>query len=282
VAAVDQARQTVTRVVGRLPAALAAAAVALAAIGLAALAPGSPLVSSCVGAGGNRAALVVEHGDGSVVARCVSFGTVSVTGEALLNLSGVAWSGQTFGGFGDAVCAIDAEPSHYSVCPGADNYWAIFVSRSGGPWQLASVGISSLTLGDGDAEGFRYVPAVGTPAAPASPAGVCAGATTPTPAHPTAAVAVSEPPTPAVASLPLSSPAVSASGVAVSASAATPSGLAAATSASPRPEGPSPVPSPAPAPSGGVDPGLLLAAGAGGGLAGLALLRLLLRRVGSR
>ena len=121
---------------------------------------------ACAAAGSHHAAVVVEHGDGSVVTRCVAFAASSVTGEQLLNQSGVAWSSQTFGGFGDAVCALDGEPAHYLDCPGKDGYWAVFVARGDGSWQLASVGISTLTLGDGDAEGFRYVPAVGDPEAP--------------------------------------------------------------------------------------------------------------------
>lgn len=161
------------RRLGQLPAFVAASVVALAAASVVALAPGSPLAASCAGAGSNHAAIVVEHGDGSVASRCVAFDTASVSGEKLLASSGVAWSGQTFGGYGVAVCALDAEPAHYSTCPGRDDYWAVFVSRAGGDWQLATVGISTLTLADGDAEGFRYVPAAGDPAPPASPAGVC-------------------------------------------------------------------------------------------------------------
>jgi len=208
-------------------ASLLTASLSLAAAALAALAPGSPLAAPCAAAAGNRAALVVEHGDGSVLSRCVAFGTATVTGEGLLNSSGVAWSGQTFAGFGDAVCALDAEPARYSVCPGKDSYWAVFVSSGGGPWQLADVGISSLTLGNGDAEGFRYVPSIGAPAAPASAVGACPGAAAPTPAAPSGSVAPG-------------------SGV--------------------------------PSPSGGADPGWLVAAGVGGALAGLAILRLVARR----
>ena len=167
------------RRLGPLPGLIGAAAVALAAAAVPALAPGSPLAATCAGAGASHAALVVEHGDGSVVTRCFAFDTAAVTGQRLLDSSGVAWSGQTFGGFGEAVCAVDAEPEHYSTCPGSDNYWAVFVSRGGGAWQLTSVGISSLTLSDGDAEGLRYVPAVGTPAPPPVPAGVCSDAAAP-------------------------------------------------------------------------------------------------------
>jgi hypothetical protein len=89
----------------------------------------------------------------------------------------VAWSGETFGGYGRAVCAIDSEPARYATCPGSDSYWAIFGSSGGGKWQLSAVGISSLKLADGDAEGFRYVPSASDPAPPQpAAAGVCSGA----------------------------------------------------------------------------------------------------------
>jgi hypothetical protein len=272
-----------------LPTILGATAVATAVAALAALAPLSPLVSSCAGAGPNHAALVVEHGDGSAVTRCVAFDTASVSGEQLLNLSGVAWSGQSFGSFGEAVCAVDAEPAHYSTCPGKDSYWAFFVARGGGPWQLTSVGVSTLTLGDGDAEGLRYVPAVGSPAAPPSPVGVCGAAVaTATVAEPIATAAsgatagagvtgrTTAPATPAA-------PAVAAASAAGS---VTPDVAGATTqasgAASPIAYAASGNPSLATgaardAPSGGgsgIDFGLLAAALTGGALGGLALLRL--------
>ena len=153
--------------VGLVPALLTAAMAALAS-----LAPVAAVVPGCAAAGSNHAPLVVEHANGSVVTRCVAFDSGSISGEELLNRSGVAWSGQTFGGFGAAVCALDAEPARYASCPGQDHYWAVFVSRGGGTWQLANIGISALTLADGDAEGFRYVPSAGTPSAPVAP-GVC-------------------------------------------------------------------------------------------------------------
>jgi hypothetical protein len=274
-AALDQVGQAMTRGLGRLPAVLVVAAVALAAVALAALAPGSPLALPCTAAGTHRAAVVVEHSSGSFVTRCVAFSTATVTGEELLNLSGVAWSGATFGGFGDAVCALDSEPVNYSTCPGKDNYWAVFVSRSAGPWQLANVGISSLTLGNGDAEGFRYVPATGTPAAPPSAAGVCPGAAAPTPFRSVGNSAQTQPP--ATATLPASvlSSSVSTTVGGTLAPAATTLVDAGAGNAATAGNS---LPPRAPAPSDGADPGLLLAAGAGGGLAGLALLRLLIRR----
>ena len=260
------------RVMRRLPV-VTAATVALAVAALASLAPGSPLVSPCVGAGPGHAALVVEHGDGSVVTRCVSFSSTTVTGEQLLNSSGVAWSGRSFGSYGQAVCALDSEPAHYTACPGQGSYWAIFVSRGGGAWQLSSIGISSLTLADGDAEGFRYVPAAGDPAAPPPPAGVCAaaGATSAAPPSATARPAGAALTVSATASagtattgLPTGSPATAA--------ATLPAAGSSAAAASPS-SGAAPA-SPTGDTGSGLDPGLLAAALAGGSLAGLALLRL--------
>ena len=282
-----------TGLVGRLGAVLAATAAALSVAALASLAPGSPLISKCAGAGLGHAAVVLEHADGSVVTRCVSFGTATVTGQALIESSGVAWSGQTFGAYGVAVCAMDSEPLHYTTCPGQDSYWAIFVSRGGGAWQLSSIGISSLTLGDGDAEGFRYVPAAGTPASPPSPVGVCVAAASPptatarqtatptaaagpaTATTATAAPPATTPPTTAATTSASTAPTVEASLIAI---AGATTGVVRVTSAAPASSVGPAAPGPSQSPRSGVDPGLLVAALAGGGLGGLALLRLVAAR----
>jgi hypothetical protein len=280
----------------------------LAASGLAFLVPASPFASSCAAAGSHSAALVIEHGDGTLLTQCVAFDATSITGEGLLNSSGVAWSGQTFGGFGVAVCAIQAEPARYSTCPGKDSYWAIFVSTGGSAWQMAATGATSITLGSGDALGFRYVPAVGTPQSPPSPAGVCpvAGATamaTPPRATVTdragssAGAAAATPPRSTVTDRAGSS--AGAASTAASVAGATAAGQtdvadAGANAASAGngliaveaavrtggsgaaaggPSGPT-----SGSGSGGLDIGLLAACVVGGGLAGLALLRLIAAR----
>ncbi len=256
--------------------ALAVGIVAAALAALASLAPVAPVVPTCAGAGAHHAALVVEHGDGSVVSRCVAFDTSEISGEQLLTLSGIGWSGQTFGGFGEAVCALDGEPARYVDCPGKDSYWAVFLASGGGSWRLSNVGISSEVLRDGDAEGFRYVPAAGSPAAPAPPLGVCPAApaassrpaATPV-ATPSATVSPAQsapsaeparattPPIPGVSgSSPSSDASAVRTGVALSA-------------------GPG---KPPPAAPSGPDPGFLAASVAGGALAGLALLRLIARK----
>jgi hypothetical protein len=258
------------RLILLVPAALLAA--------LASLTPTAPVASSCAGAGPNHAALVVEHGGGAVIKQCVAFSGASITGEQLLNQSGVSWSSQTFGGYGDAVCALDGEPAHYLDCPGKDSYWAVFVAR-GGSWQLASLGITALVLHNGDAEGFRYVPAVGTAAAPISGAGVCPTAASPTPRRPPASGTVVAAP----ATFGTTAATATATGTTVpietagaTATAAGGKGLLGSTRTEP------PSRAPARPGSGGFDIGLLLAAVVGGGLAGLAALRLVAgRRWGS-
>jgi hypothetical protein len=243
-------------------------------------------VPACAAAGPNHAALVVEHGDGSVVTRCVAFAADAISGEELLNVSGVAWSSQTFGGFGDAVCALDAEPAHYADCPGKDSYWAVFVARGGGAWQLASVGISTLMLHGGDAEGFRYVPASGVPDAPVSPVAVCAAAPAQTPRQSvaastaTASTATASTATASTATAPPIAMRTPVAGNPTSVAAAATAALALSPVAdsivtATAPPGPK---VPAPSPSEDPDPGLLLAAGVGGGLAGLAVLRFLSAR----
>ncbi len=228
---------------------------------LASLAPVAAVVPGCAASGSNHAPLVVEHANGSVVTRCVAFDSGSISGEELLNRSGVAWSGQTFGGFGAAVCALDAEPARYSSCPGQDHYWAVFVSRGGGTWQYANIGISALTLADGDAEGFRYVPSAGTPPAPAAP-GVCSPLAATATAHAGASAAATIGAPAGVTGR--ESPALAVAGVAAVANAPS------------RPSDGSP------GSGSGLDLGLLAAAVAGVGLAGLALLRLFAMRVRPR
>ncbi len=273
-----------------------AVAVGLAAAtlgALASLAPIAPTAPTCAAAGSHRAAIVVEHGDGSVTTRCVAFTTATVTGEQLLTQSGIAWSSQTFGGFGDAVCALDGEPVRYLECPGKDSYWAVFVASGGGSWQLANLGISSLVLRDGDAEGFRYVPAAGNPVAPVSPAGVCAAPATAAPAtggpataRPSAAVSATASAVPSSATT-APQPSVSASvepTVRPADTASTSTSTAPADSTAPPVAAASPTASPPPAdppvPSspGGPNSGLVAASVAGISLAAIAVLGLVRRR----
>ena len=169
-------------------AAVAVAAVPLAAGG-AAVAPalGPLAATSCAEAATlDHAALVVEHGDGSVIRVCVAFSGASITGEQLLAASGVEYATSSYGSTGDAVCQVDHEPAQYP--PGcwtaSSPYWALFVSRGGGSWTSSSLGVSQQTFAAGDAEGFRYE-GQGDNSAPPSPSGTCPAPTAP-PAPPSA------------------------------------------------------------------------------------------------
>jgi hypothetical protein len=160
---------------------------ALAIAGMAgpaiALTPLGPFVgSTCAGSGPYYAALVVEHGNGVTVERCIAFSSATITGAQLLEMSEIEYATASFGGFGDAVCQIDTEPEQFSAClpPSPDPYWAMFVSRGHGPWTVSNLGISSQTFADGDAEGFRYDSQTGTAAPPPVPT-PCPAAATPRP-----------------------------------------------------------------------------------------------------
>jgi hypothetical protein len=121
--------------------------------------------------------LVVEHGDGQVVGLCIGFDGATISGEEILQASGLEYATAGYGALGDAVCQIDDEPAAYTAClPSSGSYWVIFVSRDGGAWQVAGSGISTETFASGDAEGFRYDPQDGADPPPASPVGICAAA----------------------------------------------------------------------------------------------------------
>ncbi|HID24016.1 MAG TPA: hypothetical protein EYP14_16665, partial [Planctomycetaceae bacterium] len=76
----------------------------------------------------HRAGLIVVHGDGRVVTRCVPFDEETLTGADLLARSGLSVTFAAYGGLGQAVCAIDGEgcPAEdcFCRCKGAScAYW---------------------------------------------------------------------------------------------------------------------------------------------------------------
>ncbi|MBV9101528.1 MAG: hypothetical protein JO198_10875 [Candidatus Dormibacteraeota bacterium] len=213
----------------------------------------------------HRIALVVEHGNGGVIRVCIGFNGSSITAEQALQVSGVEYATVSYGSLGDAVCQIDHEPASYppSCWTSTSPYWVLFVAHGSSAWSPAARGMSTQTLGDGDAAGFRYDPQSGGAAPPVSASGTCAqsaAATAPPSApsavtNPAAAVATASPPADAAVN---SAPAASA--------------LSRAGAVVPAPQ------TAAAHPSSGVDAGLLLAAVGGGALAGLLVLQLLRRR----
>lgn len=245
-----------------------------AAASVAGSGPAAPLCAQAASL--HRVGIVVEHGDGQVIRRCIGFDTATATALAVLQASGLEVGISSYGGgLGAAVCQIDNEPSTYP--PGcftaSGSYWVLFVSRAGGAWAMADLGVSSETVAGGDDMGFRFDPQTGADPPPASPAGTCP-ASTPPPAR-----------TPAASGRPTAAP---------RASSATPS--APAPRSAPTPPSATPttevlgVATPASSPSAvgslsgpgsppGINLGLLLAAVGSGGLLGLLAIRILRRRV---
>lgn len=256
--------------------------------GLVILLPAGPAHPTCARAAGeHHVALVVEHGSGRVLSACVSFTGDAITGEQILNASGIEWAASDYGSLGKAICQVDYEPGTYpSNCLQAGQpYWATFIARGGGAWSPTPYGVSRQTYVDGDAAGLRYDPQTGSPAPPPR-AGPCPAAV------PTAVPANPAPP---AAGAPIPAAAPAANGPA-------PDQPAAATAPPPGASGPSgeaATPSTEPggptlprqqsglaaesAPAGrtgpaGVDLRWLLASAAFGGLGGLLAVRLALRR----
>lgn len=144
--------------------------------------PAAPLCAQAAYA--QRVGLVVEHGDGQVIRRCVGFNTATDTALGILQASGLEVGLSSYGGgLGAAVCQIDNEPATYP--PGcftaSGSYWVLFVSRGGGAWVNSDVGASSVNVANGDDIGFRYDSQTAADPPPPSPAGTCP-AVTPTPA----------------------------------------------------------------------------------------------------
>jgi hypothetical protein len=154
------ARNLVARgraVAGRL---VLAAVIALASqVPVGVLAWSQPAECAAV-TGSHHVALVVQHGDGSAKAYCITFSGASLTGEQVLDASKIPYQTVSFGSLSKAVCQVDDEPTTFppECWTSQSNFWALFVARAGGQWRPASVGISNLMLHDGDSEGLRYEP----------------------------------------------------------------------------------------------------------------------------
>jgi hypothetical protein len=152
----------------------------LAGAGGAAAATSSP-TGACATSGsytGTYVAVVVEHGDGATLSRCVRLSGTTMTGERVLAASGLEYQTQSYS-FGDALCQLDHEPAAYTAClPSTGSYWALFVWSAGGPWQAASQGISAQTFTAGEAMGLRYDPESATTPPPpgATPPPACTAA----------------------------------------------------------------------------------------------------------
>lgn len=110
--------------------------------------------------GGNRAALLVRDGDGNVTSKCVSFAEESISGEELLNRSGLSVTTKDWG-VGKTLCSINGygcppPKDCWCRCQGATcEYWAYY-HWIGNAWKFSNVGISNYQVKDGALEGLAW------------------------------------------------------------------------------------------------------------------------------
>jgi hypothetical protein len=107
-----------------------------------------------------QAGLLVVHGDGSVITRCVTFTEPEISGLTLLQRSGLQWQSSN-GPMGAALCTLDGEGCSVSDCfcqckqaPCA--YWNYFTGSGDGSWLYSGIGAAVRTLKHGDIDGWVW------------------------------------------------------------------------------------------------------------------------------
>ncbi|MBN2392606.1 MAG: hypothetical protein JXR84_17885 [Anaerolineae bacterium] len=110
--------------------------------------------------GQNRAGLIVVHGDGRVLTRCVTFTEERISGVTLLQRSGLAVDANT-GPMGSAVCTINREgcPVNDCFCQCKSNpctYWNYFHRNTDDSWAYSGMGAATWTVGNGDIDGWVW------------------------------------------------------------------------------------------------------------------------------
>jgi hypothetical protein len=123
-------------------------------------------VASAGQGGEHRAALVVRYPDGQTQTRCVSFPEEAISGQQLLERSGLQVIVNPNSGFGGAVCSIDKIGCDFPAkdcfceCMGSKcEYWAYYHlidSGSGAAWQYSQLGATGYQVRDGAVEGWSW------------------------------------------------------------------------------------------------------------------------------
>ena len=109
----------------------------------------------------NGAGLVIEHGDGSALYFYVQFSEPQITGEQLLERSGVQLDITPYAGLGTGVCMIDHEgcPSSNCFCKSfavPSVYWRYHSLNADGKWVFRSSGPAQRIVRDGDVDGWSW------------------------------------------------------------------------------------------------------------------------------
>ncbi len=131
--------------------------------------PAAPPISerSIVGDGEHRTGLVVDDGE-EVRTVCLRFEEETITGEDLLERSGLELELAYFGTLGAAVCAIGDVGCQAEDCHCEPSYWSYWVHEPEAEdgWVSSSVGATAREIRDGDldarvwGDGRRRPPAI--------------------------------------------------------------------------------------------------------------------------
>ena len=110
--------------------------------------------------GPNRAGLIVVHGDGHVITRCVTFDEAQISGVTLLQRSGLSVLANN-GPMGSAVCTVNGEgcPASDCFCQCKNSpcaYWNYFHRNADGSWAYSGMGAVVWMLNDGDVDGWVW------------------------------------------------------------------------------------------------------------------------------
>lgn len=108
----------------------------------------------------NQVGLVVQHGDGGVITRCVMFSEAEISGYEVLVRSGLEVVANFDSGMGATLCKIDGEgcpaDSCWCQCQGSPCvYWA-YHHLMNGQWVYSNLGASDYYVGHGSVEGWAW------------------------------------------------------------------------------------------------------------------------------
>jgi hypothetical protein len=110
----------------------------------------------------NQVGLVVRFSNGSTFTACVEFSEPELTGEEVLDRSGLSIVRDTSYGLGAAICKIEGDGCDYPAepcfcqCEGVDcEYWAYY-HLDNGEWIYSGMGATWHTVQHGDVEGWSW------------------------------------------------------------------------------------------------------------------------------
>jgi hypothetical protein len=111
------------------------------------------------------AGLLVQYEDGSETTMCIEFEGLEITGEDLLDLSGIPYVSDVTNPMGSKVCSIDGEgcefPAEKCFCQcgnlGPCTYWAYFALSKQGAWVYAPIGAQGRKVRHGDVDAWAWL-----------------------------------------------------------------------------------------------------------------------------